>query len=173
MEMEGLVTKRPDWGFYGRAEELERFRRMLGLHKPIEERKFKVYTVSGRRGVGKSALVERTMDLPEDDTPFIHLEAGENQNAATCLETLRVTIDDTGYGGLLDGLPEPHPLKSADWRFTDIVGHLIAKGAVVAIDEFQRCVSIGIADRLKTMVDRFHRNRYPKPPGRAIAFEFF
>jgi len=156
------------WGFYGREAELARLREDLQFDLPRNGRWFEAYLVQGRRGVGKSELVKRAGLLAGKDTPFVTVMIGEDDDAAKCLETLQVRVDEAGHGELLVDMPESHPLKSADWRFADIVAHLIGKGAVVVIDEIQRGLKNGIVGKTATMLDDILGVGGTEPSGKLV-----
>ncbi len=162
------MTGRPHWGFYGRTEELAKLTEKLELDEPFDRRRFAVFHVSGRRGVGKSALVKRAMNMSTDDTPFVYLEIEEDWTADDCLDELIDRIEMKGLTVLLEDLPPRRHTQRVQSRLADIVGHLITKGAVVAIDEFQRCRPLKISGALKKMADGFKHMVPPKPPGKLV-----
>jgi len=144
-----------DWRFYGREAELAELRERLHLDRRLEERRFGAYFIAGRRGIGKSELVRRTMELAGDDTPFIFMEIEEGSDAADCFEDLRHHVNERGYGALLDDMPSPDMEATARLHFATLVRHLIGKGAVVAFDEFHHARGGGLVGGIKKMIDDF------------------
>ncbi len=144
-----------EWRFYGREAELAELRNRLHLDISPEERRFGAYFIAGRRGIGKSELVRRTMELAGADTPFIFMEIEQGRDAAACLEDLLDRVDDVNLDGLLADLPPRRRRQTDRSRFAAIVGHLIRKGAVVAFDEFQNAKEAKLVGGIKIMIDDF------------------
>jgi len=131
-------------GFYGREAELALLRDDLEIDVPKGEREFRAYYIAGRRGVGKSELLERVKPMAGKDTPFVSVTIREDSDATACLEDLERSVENSGQASLLDGRPSPGRFDRARHRFVDTVRHLLGQGAIMAIDEIQRGRGNGI-----------------------------
>jgi len=121
-------------GFYGREAELALLRDDLEIDVPKGEREFRAYYIAGRRGVGKSELLERVKPMAGKDTPFVSVTIREDSDATACLEDLERSVENSGQASLLDGRPSPGRFDRARHRFVDTVRHLLGQGAIMAID---------------------------------------
>lgn len=142
----------PTWGFYGRRKELDELRDLF------ERPRWFLLRVSGRRRIGKTALVRRAL-----------AEAGRDRVAY-------VQIDDTDAAGVvasarrhlaMSGVPEeqlPVDLLTLAARIAD----LAAEGWVVVLDEFQyfhRKALSAFPSFLQFEVDRFRLGERPASGG--------
>ena len=147
-----------DWRFYGREPELERLGQLLQLETEPGRRRFNACRIMGRRGVGKSVIIGEVARRSNPDIPFVLCEVPNpdlDGTPATALERLIRAADKAGCGAALAELPEPHPLLKNDlkMRFADVAGHLIDRGAVVALDEFQHADPLGLVSPIKLLID--------------------
>ncbi len=162
---------KPDWGFYGREKELDWLHRSLGLRVGMKDRGFNCLRVTGRRGIGKSTLMDRAMRGTTDDTPHVYIEIGRNWTTKDVLKSFVRQIRRGGHAPLFAGRehlltdPDDEGFRHVpdatfpDQIFASIVTLLLVKGAVVTIDEFQRMRDLLACDALRTVVDRFSKNQ--------------
>ena len=148
------------WRFYGRERELEQVRTLLHLGDPGPQgRRWAAYTLLGRRGIGKKRLLAQAMEEKPDAVPVLTVELPDTGRRDDCLRTLERAITQSGLGSLMADRPEDTDGRWAtanpQGRFTDILSHLIGKGAVVVLDEFHNARSAGIESPLKLMIDHF------------------
>ncbi len=147
------VRKMADWGFYGRNDDMERLRDLLGFHFPKDSGRFDYcYHVIGPRRVGKTELLSRTMERFGGDARWVRVSVDRGNDAGECLRRLRVSVNRAG-GDLLEAMPDPDPEGGAAHGFVETVRHLLHRGVVVSVDEFQRCAENGIIGWLVPMVD--------------------
>jgi len=149
-----------EWGFYGRDRDMARLRECL---EPQGGGKFRsCYHVIGRRRVGKTALLEKTMEKVTDNRPWVAVTIGAGrhhvvESAEESLASLREAIDgaDRKSGtDLMAGLPPPDPRYGANRAFVRTVRDLLHRDVVVTIDEFQRCSDNHILAGFPEMIDK-------------------
>lgn len=116
------------WSFYGRRSELEQLQRIL------ERRRWFFLQISGRRRIGKTALIQEAL------------------RAAGVAKTLYIQIPDSDPAGVVaacNGYLETFGLDarvSGLGELAQLIGRLAAEGYVVALDEFQYFHRKQIAD---------------------------
>lgn len=162
------------WRFYGRDEELATLQSRLQL-RPEERRpyKFAAYYVMGRRGVGKTGLLDEAVRRSGTRLPVVTFEFEGGDNSAECLRKLVDRVNEQGHGALLDDLAPRRPTQTENSRFTDVMAHLIGKGAVVSLDEFHHADKHefvgGLVGGLKIMIDGFQGVvNGTHPPGKLL-----
>jgi len=128
-------------------------------------RPYEACYVAGRRGVGKSETVRRVGDLAGDDTRIFVVNLEQGASAEECLEELLDRIELEGHLPLIDGIPPKRQHESDAKRFATIVKHLIMKGVIVAIDEFQNGIVSGIVRKIASMLDELYACGVPEPDG--------
>ena len=107
------------WSFYGRRSELEQLQRIL------ERRRWFFLQISGRRRIGKTALIQEAL------------------RAAGVAKTLYIQIPDSDPSGVVaacNGYLETFGLDarvSSLGELAQLIGRLASDGYVVALDEFQ------------------------------------
>ncbi|MCK9283591.1 MAG: ATP-binding protein [Rhodocyclaceae bacterium] len=122
-----MVSNVP-WAFYGRRSELEQLQRIL------ERRRWFFLQISGRRRIGKTALIQEAL------------------RAAGVAKTLYIQIPDSDPSGVVaacNGYLETFGLDtrvSSLGELAQLIGRLAADGYVVALDEFQYFHRKQIAD---------------------------
>lgn len=128
------------WGFYGRREELETLREVLGRGRWF------FLKVSGRRRIGKTSLVQQALH-PAQRERVLYLQVPDSDPAGV-VSTAR---DFMQMFGIRDDLPRD--LRSLATR----LGALAEEGFVIAIDEFQyfnRKALYEFTSQLQSEVDR-------------------
>jgi AAA+ ATPase superfamily predicted ATPase len=116
------------WSFYGRRSELEQLQRIL------ERRRWFFLQISGRRRIGKTALIQEAL------------------RAAGVAKTLYIQIPDSDPAGVVaacNGYLETFGLDtrvSSLGELAQLIGRLATDGYVVALDEFQYFHRKQIAD---------------------------
>lgn len=116
------------WSFYGRRSELEQLLRIL------ERRRWFFLQISGRRRIGKTALIQEAL------------------RAAGVAKTLYIQIPDSDPAGVVaacNGYLETFGLDtrvSSLGELAQLIGRLATDGYVVALDEFQYFHRKQIAD---------------------------
>lgn len=111
-----------NWGFYGRAEELETLRQILERHRWFFAK------VTGRRRIGKTTLIQRALQ------------------SAGAEKVLYMQVPDSAPAGVLSSMVDAmetfhipatiaRPKTLAD--LAKLIGVLARDGYVVALDEFQ------------------------------------
>ncbi len=152
------MAGKPDWGFYGRDRDMDRLRECLGFDLEKDSGAFDYrYHVIGRRRVGKTRLLRRTMKRFGGDRPWIPvtMEVDSEGAAASADECLHELLDRVGMvdPALLDGLPPRRGSQRVVSYYVSVVRHLLRRGVVVTIDEFQRCEDNGIIGSLPETLD--------------------
>jgi AAA+ ATPase superfamily predicted ATPase len=110
------------WDFYGRAQELDQLREMLG------RKRWFFCKLSGRRRIGKTSLVQRAVESA--GAPLVYLQVPDSAPSgvvAAFREALEVFEVETG------SLPPLRDLRSV----ATLIGALVDQGRVVVLDEFQ------------------------------------
>lgn len=113
-----MVSNIP-WSFYGRRSELDQLQRIL------ERRRWFFLQISGRRRIGKTALIQEAL------------------RAAGVAKTLYIQIPDSDPAGVVaacNGYLETFGFDtrvSSLGELAQLIGRLAAEGYVVALDEFQ------------------------------------
>lgn len=112
----------PDWGFYGRQNELQTLEAILNRHRWFFVR------LSGRRRIGKTTLIQRAMQARDGRVFYVQ-------------------IPDSGPAGALSAVQDAYEIFSIDRnrfpgpttlvQFANTVGALARDGYVIALDEFQ------------------------------------
>ena len=113
------MTDIAPWSFYGRRSELQQMQRIL------ERRRWFFLQISGRRRIGKTALIQEALrDAGIDKTLYIQIPDSDPAGVvAACngyLETFGIDARVASLGEL-----------------AQLIGRLASAGYVVALDEFQ------------------------------------
>jgi AAA+ ATPase superfamily predicted ATPase len=128
------------WSFYGRRDELGQLRRVL------DRGRWFFVNVSGRRRIGKTALVQQALQ-PAQRARVLYLQTPDSDPAGV----VSAARDFFQTFGITDKLPVD--LRSLATR----IGALCASGWIVAIDEFQyfnRRMLFEFTSQLQSEVDR-------------------
>jgi len=111
---------RPEWGFYGRREQLTQLRTVLARER------FFFLKISGRRRIGKTSLVQQALG-PEQRSKVLYIPIPDSDPAGV-VSTAREFFESFRVRTAL-----PTDLRS----LAVCIGEAIRKGHVVALDEFQ------------------------------------
>ena len=154
-----------EWGFYGRQEEIRNVMDILD-HSGF----FPVY-IEGRRGVGKSELMEEAIRRGGGDGRAVifellpeHLESAAQRNGRFVRQAMDVLPPD-----LAKGMGDPVQDDSLSYmRFSGLMARAIERGARIIIDEFHLAKQLGLEGPLKMMIDRFKSIGTPSPAGNLL-----
>ena len=162
------------WRIYGREKETAELERWCAA-----EGGFMAGTVLGRRGVGKTQLLEDVQARLRGRCPMVIFELpvrpdqGERRSVA---DGLREDIDEAvahpAIAPLLVDLPYREPnddeLVAQVSRIMRITRHCLLKGAIVGIDEFHNARPLGLESAFKRMIDKAGRCTSGPWPGKLV-----
>ncbi len=166
-------TKPPAWGFYGREKKLEELSGYLHIH-PLNDRSFFSCTaITGRRGVGKNALLDECMTIYDKPDRLILFELPGNRTPAGAnsiggrwpydaevLEAIQMEMSTLGITWLLDDMPENWRVSRPSTLICRIIEHLVNKDYIVALDEVHNCGDQShLPGDLKKLIDRLSRTK--------------
>ena len=141
----GAIPVKP-WGFYGRSLELEQ------LTEIFARRRWFFASITGRRRIGKTTLVQQTAQrFP--DRPIFYVQIPDSEDAGIISEV----IDALEFSNL-DPLQFARPHSLAE--FVKLIEALVRAGFIVVLDEFQYFNRKGFSEfcsLLQAMVDRMNR----------------
>ena len=150
-------------------------RRLLELGDPgPRERAFSARSLLGRRGIGKTRLLDEAMRGMEHAPPFLAVELPPG-GRVNCLEELERQIQAASLGPLMEDMPADAGRRWAtanpQGRFADILSHLMENGVIVCLDEFHNAREAYIESPLKLMIDHYtslpsHGKK--RPPGKLV-----
>ena len=138
------------WGFYGRDKEKGR------IGETFRSPGFELLTIRGRRGVGKTELVNQVVDGFPDDIQVFWYTFAKN----ITLSDLRDEMYETAEAS---GLPAP---RGADGRaplrgISVLLKDLLERGVIVVLDEAQFLMSHELEDvtwKIKTLAEDLRRD---------------
>ena len=113
-----------DWKFYGRKEQLADLERMLA------RKRWFFAKVTGRRRIGKTTLIQRTMQEIQSKQPVFYVQVPDSEPAGVlsavndALETFHVPADQH---------PRPHDLL----QLAKLLESMAEGGYILILDEFQ------------------------------------
>ena len=155
-----------DWRFYGRQKEIATVRDI------VTRKLFTPLAVVGRRGVGKTALLNRVADSFKGEKPMVIMEMPSNEllldqsfreGVMASVRSGRLRAEQTAY--LLD---PPDPIYATNKpldHFCNRVEHMIQAGIILVGDEFHNVEPLGLDSFFKSMIDRFRRIGGERPSG--------
>ena len=162
------------WRTYGRHEETADLERWC-----TAEGGFMAGVVLGRRGVGKTQLLEDVQARLRGRCPMVIFELpvrpdqAERRGVADGLrEDIDEAVADPDIAPLLADLaprePNDDELVAQISRIMRITRHCLLKGAVVGIDEFHNARPLGLESALKRMIDKAGRHNNGPWPGKLV-----
>jgi AAA+ ATPase superfamily predicted ATPase len=143
-----------EWRFYGRSLELQQ------LSAILERGRWFFVKITGRRRIGKTALIRNTIEgTPGRRVFYVQIpdsgDAGVLSTVNDALETFRVPADR---------FPRPRTLED----LARLIGAMAEDGFVVILDEFQyfnRKAYAGFCSLLQATVDRLNEKAAQVPGG--------
>lgn len=142
------------WGFYGRTVELEQLESILRRERWFFAR------VSGRRRIGKTALIHRAL-RSVGATKVLYVQIPDSAPAGV-LSAVADAMDTFGIDA--DRFPRPTTLL----QLAQAIGRLARAGYVIALDEFQyfsRKHLFELTSHLQAVVDELSRDAASVPGG--------
>ena len=143
------------WKFYGRTRQLAVLAEMLG------RRRWFFAKVSGRRRIGKTALIQRALQAAGASQPVFYVQIPDSEPAGVlsavndALDTFRVPVDR---------FPRPHDVG----QLAKLIEAMATDGYVLVLDEFQYFNRKGYAEfcsLLQAAVDRLAAKSAKVPGG--------
>ena len=156
-----------DWRFYGRVRELSRLEGALQLQEH-NSRGFCAVRISGRRGVGKTELLAEAGRRGTRNAPVLICELPSGRDGTQAVVDLGAAIERGGLRHLLADLPQVGWDRDPGWRFLHIVDHLVCKGAVVGLSEFQNAERSSLVTPVKRLIDEYQSIGGRKPTGKLV-----
>ena len=145
-----------DWRFYGRAKEIANLRNGLEFDTVPSTRRFHALKVRGRRGVGKTELLEYLSRRAPPETTFVLYElpdpATEGTPVAAVVQGLIVAARQAGLTNK-NAMPAQQDWPNAYLWFKAYVLGLLQIGAVVVLDEFHLARDWGLDSYVKQIID--------------------
>jgi len=141
------------WPFYGREREL------AGMDLILGQSTFTARVVHGRRGVGKTRLLEEAArrHREADGRPTVNCEIPEPRHAGDmAFEDLREAVIGAGQGAALADLPERQSHDNGGIWCRKAVAHLLDRRINVVLDEFHHAAG-GLDSHVKQVIDGYHR----------------
>jgi uncharacterized protein len=136
------MVVRMEWGFYGRARELQELREILGRKRWFFAR------ITGRRRIGKTTLVQQALRASPGRRVF-YVQVPDSAPAGV-LSAVRDAMDT------FDVPHETYPRPDSLLALAQTIEALVESGYVVAMDEFQyfsRKHLAGFTSYLQAVVD--------------------
>ncbi len=133
------------WGFYGRSRESEQ------LSQILDRRRWFFVSITGRRRIGKTTLVEQTVKS-RPDRPVFYVQIPDSEEAGV-VSTVNDALD--AFQIPTNIAARPHSLL----EFVKLIEILVRAGYIVVLDEFQyfsRKRFAGFCSLLQAMVDRLN-----------------
>ena len=158
----------PIWGFYGREANLSALEERLGLQD--ERRTFSAMRIVGRRGVGKSALIDEAERRSPSAVPIVicELPNPDGDGVDALAERMQKAAAAAGLKGLHARLLPALTSRRPQSRFCELVERFVENRAVVALDEFHHARELGLESDFKLMIDRFGKIGAPDPGGKLV-----
>ncbi len=166
-----------EWKFYGREAEIEDLRIRLQLDSERREPPvFRAFGIAGRRGVGKNELLEETVRRHGSQQNLLVVEMPDKTEDVDCLTRLQRTIHAARLSHLLHDMKPLRPEDARPDQCIDVIQHLLYKGLIICLDEFQNVRNTGLPGSLKMMIDglrswdgrTLRRTGGPAPTGRLV-----
>lgn len=113
----------PDWGFYGRATE------QAEIEKIITSGRWFFCSISGRRRIGKTTLIQRAITARPDRVAFYFQVPDSDERGV--VQAFQDALEDSGL--LLKLVRQVRTFS----QMAVVIEHLCTEGFIVIIDEFQ------------------------------------
>ncbi|MDE2738791.1 MAG: hypothetical protein OXH47_04620 [Paracoccaceae bacterium] len=167
------MTERSPWRFYGREMEIEMLERDLEFlpdphGKRNGRRQFSVLKIRGRRGLGKTRLIQEIIPRVPHGLPFVLYELPNPKRESTSIgainQELLLKAGEVGLGEEMQGILQPVTQYTTDtYRFMDILQAYMKLGAVVVLDEFHLVKNLGLVSYAKQAIDQgiFGKDSHP------------
>ena len=161
------MTEQKPWRFYGREKELNGLTNGLEIGTPLAKRHFEAIKVRGRRGVGKTDLLNQMKDRAPPDMPVVsHQMDGPDpdEDKRPSLAEITGYVKETNRDllaqsrtlgiGIPDACLPPHDdLHDERAWFKEVLTALVKAGAVVVLDEFHHAAPLGLHHKVKQVID--------------------
>lgn len=167
------MNEQKSWRFYGRQSEIDMLEKDLEFQPDPHGRRggmrqFSTLKVRGRRGLGKTRLLQEMHSRAPDDLPFIFYELPNPSKGSASIEginqELLLMAMDVGLGKDMQAiLPAISEYTTDTFRFMDIMKAYMKLGAVVVFDEFHLARELGLVSYAKQVIDQgiFERRSHP------------
>jgi len=157
------------WKFHGRENEIRNICSFLQVGPGLGDRPllFGAGFVMGRRGTGKTSLVEEVLarHCKDPERPGIIVELEETSDPDEIRGNLRQSVVESGFAHLLEGEP-PDSVTAPPYRPRTLVEHLLGQGAILILDEFHHAaLSRAFLNGVRTVINRMHTRRANKEKG--------
>lgn len=156
-----------NWRFYGRIEELARLEGALQLQEK-NSRGFCAVRITGQRGVGKTELLVETGRRGTRSAPVLICRLPSGEDGSQAVADLVAATERGGLQHLLADLPQVGWDRDPGWRFLHIVDHLVCRGAVVGLNEFQNAERSKLVTPVKRLIDEYQSIGGRKPTGKLV-----
>ena len=169
-------TNRP-WRFYGRAKSKKNLKESLGFFMEPDKRTFSAISVSGRRWVGKTQLIEEVLKEDPYHVPFIIYEVPDKQKKEYkdytidhAFSDLQKLTEQAGFTDIMDQLPLPldHPYYTVWSKCEDFLFILMQKKVVLVFDEYHQSVPLGLSIPVIKAINRVRKEFDIAFPGKII-----
>ncbi len=151
----------PEWPFRGREAEVSE------LHRLLDTSGFRAIRVSGRRRVGKSTFIDHVLSERTSGRQPVRIELPDPRlkKAGDAFEDLSDAAATVGFSYGKDPIGDLPDFI----RFRKLLTSLIDSGAIVVLDEFHHARELGLADTVRSVIDRYRTDlRNTAPRGKLI-----
>src|SRR5262245_45919307 len=146
-----MAWRMKPWQFYGRKDQL------AALAKMLKRRRWFFAKVTGRRRIGKTALIQRALDAIGSAKPVFYVQIPDSEPAGV-ISAVNDGLDT--FAVPTDQYPRPKDLS----QLSKLLGAMAEGGYVLVLDEFQYfnrkgyeefCSSLqAVVDRLAAKADK-------------------
>ncbi len=148
-----------DWQFYGRKKSIRDLKYYLAYDDDPSSRRFAAYVVLGRRGIGKTQLLQELQKLAPNNLPFVMIELPDPEKIPNSGEVsiglLMDTAIEAGLKNISSMLPKREYYHNDIIWFGKILSIVLRCGAVVVLDEFHHSANrkLGLVSEIKRIID--------------------
>lgn len=159
-----------NWRFYGREKEVARLACLLRVGPGQESVHMgSGHYVIGRRDVGKTELLEKTLERHARNRDMMWFEFPEEGSGEEILQSFLSEAETQGHQHILADLTKGPELQSGASRLAKVIEHLLAKEVLVVLDEFQNIDRISMFPSfLKQAIDKMRRINGPDRAGELV-----